>query len=309
MDVRRNGIDVSIAATLVGAFLSCRLLAGDLPVPEFFGIYAVVADSLVELERNPQGVLMPGVEIGGAALIHQVSSVELPSGDVQFIIFAEGAASHMKIPVVRIARVEKEVTRSSWTAGKGQINKIEDLTDLWYVTDKGIFLRVAPIKDQPTSMVRAVPNLPLSAGTWTLLFNDGLYDFRVGPDSEAATDCLIREVYFAGVAFRDCLTDREATQTSIPQGPSNPIEPESRPEEEQKPKQERYRLSVFSEGGIVRWKGVLHKSPDSSSKTLAMIPEGSEIEVLGMQSGYLQVVFGKKTGWIMEMYVVPKSKE
>lgn len=191
-------------------FLICLLGALPLlassnpPVPEFFGVYIVTEGELVELGAHPQGS-NPGLAIGGADLLRSISDVRVPNGNIEFVLYSKGAASLMKVPAMRVGRVEFQETLNF--SGNGVEGRERFDREFWYPTNQGVHLRIAPMSANPELMVRLVPEQPLEPGVWALSIRGKLYDFQVGPDAKNAADCLVRISHITGVRYRRCSSD------------------------------------------------------------------------------------------------------
>lgn len=176
------------------------------PVPEFFGVYAAQGGSLVELREHPQSDSRE-FSIRGGDLLRSLSGIKFDSEDLQFVVYSRQAAGLMKVPALRIARVEAQHTLD--LSGNHVEERERFDREFWHVTNRGLHLRVAPMAENPQMMVRLVPEQPLSPGIWGLSIHGTLYDFEVGPGGRDSADCLVRVVHITGVRYQPCTgTDR-----------------------------------------------------------------------------------------------------
>jgi len=168
------------------------------PVPEFLGVYAVVDGRLVELKAHPQSGYM-GIEVLGASVLDGLSGISLPFSDkLYFVVYSQGAAQFTALPVVTIARIQYHVSDKGVTYAE----------NAWRPTEKGIRVRIAPLPQNPSMMIRGVPEHALTPGYWGLLVGGALYDFVIG--SNPPSECLVREGTTASlmsgeiVRYSDC---------------------------------------------------------------------------------------------------------
>lgn len=172
-------------------------------VPTAYGIYAVSADKLYELELLPGKA--PDIRVAISPLITSSSRTTLPDGHVKFIVYrrdsATSAADHAEIRI--IAKIEHEVTFDK--AGKPVLSKTEDG---WVMRNISMPYRTAPKKDDPDmyEIQSEDPGQPLAPGRYALVLKGQSYDFTVAGPITDLRHCLERMAASNGQFYSQCQT-------------------------------------------------------------------------------------------------------
>ena len=177
-----------ILVTLSLCAISAGVAAADsVPLPKFYGVYAVVGDKLVELKRNPQSDSY-GTPIGGGDVIVSLSGISFQNSDLKFIIFSPQVANlgATQIFVNIMARVR------NWQQPG------------YHILDKGWPFRIAPVPNQP-QMIQLVHDGKMGGGHLALLWN-GFYDFEIQTPPDPQNSCVVRQVslIMGGVIYKPC---------------------------------------------------------------------------------------------------------
>jgi hypothetical protein len=171
------------------------------PLPTVYGVYAVSAGKLFELDPLPLKV--PDARIAISAIFSTASRVVLPQGKVEFIIFRRDLVSSAPTEVfVRVvARVMREMkfngTRPPTTT---------NIADEWAVRSKSYVFRVAPLGDNPEIVVLrpAASQQSLSPGRYALVLAGKGYDFTIEGQVTDAAQCLERTNAVGGTVYSEC---------------------------------------------------------------------------------------------------------
>jgi hypothetical protein len=170
------------------------------PVPSSYGVYALDAGKLTELEPLPIRVPDPRVAISG--VITAPSPTTLPNGRVQFVVFRRNlmndAPDHVTIRVV--AQVMHAL---SFAGGKATKTSVDGA---WAVRNNSYEMKVAPVEGNPEMIVIRPQNdgFSLPAGRYALALKSTAYDFTV---SGAVTDpahCLERTDALDTQVYSEC---------------------------------------------------------------------------------------------------------
>src|SRR5205823_3454901 len=122
------------------------------PLPEYLGVYVASGGKLTELYPNPQSHMLL-LHIGRDAIISSLSGKSFSDGNLQLIIYLQGASGFAKIPAFRISKLRNQFTLDS---SRERVTETERLQNSWRLTNQGTQFRVAPIPQNPTMMIRAV---------------------------------------------------------------------------------------------------------------------------------------------------------
>jgi hypothetical protein len=169
--------------------------------PTAFGVYAISADKLYELELLPGRAPDPRVAISAAILTP--SRTTLPDGHVKFIVFrrdsATNAADHAEVRIV--AKIAREVSFDQ--AGKPVPSKTDDS---WVIRNILIPYRTAPKKDEPDMFEVQSENLEtaLAPGRYALVLKGQAYDFSVAGTITDPKQCLERLAASNGQFYSEC---------------------------------------------------------------------------------------------------------
>jgi hypothetical protein len=180
---------------------AARTREASLPLPDLYGVYAVSAGQLVELEALPGQVPDPRVAMSG--VISQPSRVTLPDGRVAFIVFRRDVATSIseRVPIRVVAKVKRELEFGPAGEPRGTRRG-----DSWTIRNVSFDIHVAPI-ERNRDMVLLRPksaDFTLSPGRYALLLKGQAYDFAVaGPITDPA-QCLERVEAANGSFFHEC---------------------------------------------------------------------------------------------------------
>jgi hypothetical protein len=175
------------------------------PLPSVYGVYAISAGKLYELDQLAMRVPDPRVRI--SAMISEPSHVTLPDGKVSFVIYRRDLTTSAPIEAfVRVvAQVEREMTFAS-----GSRPTVTDINGQWAVLSKSYPYRVAPVEDHP-EMINLRPGDPqsaLSPGRYALVLAGHGYDFTVAGKITDVSQCLERTNVIGGDVYSVCRTLR-----------------------------------------------------------------------------------------------------
>lgn len=181
--------------------VSVAPLAGSPLTPTAFGVYAISADKLYELELLPGRAPDPRVAISAAILTP--SRTTLPDGHLKFIVFrrdsATNAADHAEVRVV--AKIVREMSFDQ--AGKPVASKPDEN---WVIRNISIPYRAAPKKDEPDMYVvqSENPETALAPGRYALVLKGQAYDFSVAGTITDPKQCLERLAATNGQFYSEC---------------------------------------------------------------------------------------------------------
>lgn len=192
--MRRTFATLLLASLLIGT--ETASLAD--PIPEYLGVYALTNGKLVELSPHPQSG-MSGIEVMGAGIWRGLSGPVLGTGNVEFIVYLNHAASMQRIAVHRVARVARSIKMKSWGISE---TTSKSLDDAYVPTEGRVSMRVAPMEENPSMLIKASPPKELSPGIWALNIGNKYYDFVVG--SIGAAECWERVQKGMDVSYRLC---------------------------------------------------------------------------------------------------------
>jgi hypothetical protein len=171
------------------------------PTPTAFGVYAISADKLYELELLPGRAPDPRVAISAAILTP--SRTTLPDGHVEFVVFrrdsATNAVDHAEVRVV--AKIAREISFDQ--AGKPVSSKSDDS---WVIRNISFPYRTAPKKDQPDmyEVKGEDPETALAPGRYALVLKGQAYDFSVDGAITNPKHCLERMAASNGQFYSEC---------------------------------------------------------------------------------------------------------
>ncbi|QIP05553.1 hypothetical protein [Bradyrhizobium symbiodeficiens] len=171
-------------------------------VPKAYGIYAISADKLYELNMLPGRV--PDMRVAISAMIATPSRTVLPDGHIKFIVYrrdsATSAADRAEVRI--IAKIENELTFDK--AGKPVVSKAAD--DGWVIRNISLPYRTAPSKDEADmyEVQSEDPDKPLAAGRYALVLKGQGYDFTVAGGITDHRHCLERMSATNGQFYSEC---------------------------------------------------------------------------------------------------------
>jgi hypothetical protein len=196
-----ENVSMRSLATRIVALLATGFAAGATaglaqPVPEFLGVYAVTGGRLVEL-KPLAGSGLRDMELMGGDLLKGSSNIAIDDPKVYFVIYREGASSVTSMFLEELKQV-RYTTPDEFSRGG-----LQPVEDLWVGTKRGFNLKIAPLKENPQMMVRAVWPEAIPPGRYGLNIGGALFDLQIG----AATDsCVVRQASFAagGAVYTEC---------------------------------------------------------------------------------------------------------
>lgn len=173
------------------------------PLPSVYGVYAVSAGKLYELDQLAIRVPDPRVRI--SAMISDQSHVTVPDGELSFVIFRRDLAA--SAPVDVFVRVVAQVQREMKFKGNGPPTTIT-VDGPWAVRSKAYEYRVAPIDDKAEMIVlhSAESGLALSPGRYVLVLGGQGYDFTVAGQVTDTAHCLEMSDVIGGTVYSECRT-------------------------------------------------------------------------------------------------------
>ena len=186
-----------------GAVHSSAERALGFPLPSVYGVYAVSAGKLYELDQLAMRVPDPRVRI--SAMISEPSHVTVSDGKINFIIYRRdlAASAPLEVFVRVVAQVKQEMKFSS-----GGPPRVSNINGQWAVRSKSYEYRVAPVEDIPEMVVLRPgdPQLTLSPGRYALVLGGQGYDFTVSGKLTDVTQCLERTDVVGGDVYSECRT-------------------------------------------------------------------------------------------------------
>lgn len=168
-------------------------------VPKTFGVFAISADQLFELEALPGRV--PDVRVAISAAITSPSRISLSDGKVRFIVYRrDGPANTPDRAEVRV--VAKVTSAMSFGSGKPTVTTTEDT---WVIRNVTISYRVAPVLDEAEMYeIRNEESFTLSPGRYALVIKGVAYDFSVAGPIIDPMQCLERIEAANGSFYSPC---------------------------------------------------------------------------------------------------------
>src|SRR6516165_3616671 len=176
------------------------------PLPSVYGIYAVSAGQLHELE--PLVGRVPDQRVFMSTPVKTASRTVLPDGRAVFIIYRRDAANSApeRVSVRVIAKVLRAMTFN--TAGHPSTMNVQDT---WTIRNISYDFRVAPLGEGSEMLMIKPENedFVFPAGRYGLVIKGQAYDFTVaGPITEAA-QCLEGVKAENGTFYSECRRPHE----------------------------------------------------------------------------------------------------
>jgi len=171
------------------------------PLPSVYGIYAVSAGQLHELE--PLLGRVPDQRVFMSTPVKTPSRTVLPDGRAMFIIYRRDAANSApeRVSVRVIAKVLRAMTFN--TAGQASTTNVQDT---WTIRNTSYDFRVAPL-GEGSEMLIITPeseDFVFPAGRYGLVIKGQAYDFTIaGPITEPA-QCLEGIKAENGTFYSEC---------------------------------------------------------------------------------------------------------
>lgn len=170
-------------------------------LPKTFGIYAISADQLFELEPLPGRV--PDLRVAVSAAITTPSRTSLPDGKARFIVYRRDSVNNApdRAEIRVIAKVVSAMTFAN--SGKPAVVATEDT---WVIRNVAIGYRVAPVKEAPDMYeIRSESDdFSLSPGRYALVIKGSAYDFTVAGKATDPNHCLERIEASNGSFYAPC---------------------------------------------------------------------------------------------------------
>jgi hypothetical protein len=170
-------------------------------LPTTFGVYAVSAEKLYELE--PLQFRAPDIRVAVSTVITTPSRTVLPDGNLRFIVFRRDASGSApdQADVRVVAKIEQAMNFDP--SGKPVISKTEEN---WVMRNISFPYRTAPIKDSPEmyEVQSKDPNGELTPGRYVLVIKGQAYDFTVAGNVTDTRQCLGRVSAANGTFYSEC---------------------------------------------------------------------------------------------------------
>jgi hypothetical protein len=171
-------------------------------LPASFGIYAISAGKLYELE--PLQARAPDIRIAISAVITTPSRTTVPDGHLKFVVFrrdAPGSGTPDQVDVRVVAKIEQAMNFDS--SGKPVLSKTEDN---WAIRNISFSYRTSPIKDNPEmyEVQSKDPDTELSPGRYALVIKGQAFDFTVAGSVVDRRHCLGRMAAANGTFYSEC---------------------------------------------------------------------------------------------------------
>jgi len=180
-------------------------------LPDYLGVFAVSNGKLIELQKHPQSLsAVIGGGIGGMDILKSLSGIQFPNGNVHFIVYSQSPTSGALL--YKIGNIRKQITYSL----TGAIDKVDDFdTGFWSIFKEFGALRISPVPENPTMMVRGLPKSDLPPGNYALRIADGFYDFSVAGKTNPDEWCADRVIKMLQVGYVSCAdTDLELARVN-----------------------------------------------------------------------------------------------
>ncbi len=170
-------------------------------LPKAFGVYAISADRLFELEPLPGRA--PDLRIAISPAINSPSRTQLPDGKIHFVVYRRDSANNApeRAEVRVIAKVVSAMTFAN--AGKPTVTPTDDT---WVMRNITFGYRVAPLKEDPDmyEIRNESDDFALSPGRYALVVKGTAYDFEVAGEVTDANHCLQRIEAANGAFYSPC---------------------------------------------------------------------------------------------------------
>jgi hypothetical protein len=168
--------------------------------PTDYGVYAVVNDSLNELQLLPGRP--PDIRVAVSAALQTPSRTFLAHGHPKFIVFRRDVASN--IPDRAEVRIIAKVAREFSVAGAGR--KPNDGDDAWIIRNVSFPFRSSPVEGNPEmyELHSEDPALELTPGRYALVVKTQAYDFIVEGEPIDPRQCIERIIASNGTYYTDC---------------------------------------------------------------------------------------------------------
>jgi len=172
-------------------------------VPRTFGVFAISADQLFELQALPGRV--PDARVAISAAINSPSLTSVPDGKVRFIVYRrDGPGGTPDRADIRV--VAKVTSAMSFGSGKPTVTTTEDA---WVIRNISFNYRVAPIREEPDMYeIRGDEAAALSPGRYALVIKGVAYDFSVAGSVSDPMQCLERVEAANGSFYSPCQKPR-----------------------------------------------------------------------------------------------------
>jgi hypothetical protein len=168
--------------------------------PTDYGVYAVVNDSLAELQLLPGRP--PDIRVAVSAALKAPARTVLPNGHPKFIVFRRDATTNAadRAEVRIVARIAREF--SAEAAGR----RLSDSEDTWVIRNVVFPFRTSPLPDTPEmyELHSEDPALELTPGRYALILKNQAYDFSVEGQATDSRQCMERVVTTTGTFYTDC---------------------------------------------------------------------------------------------------------
>jgi hypothetical protein len=178
---------------------AARQQSSGVPLPTVYGVYAISAGQLNELD--PLSVRAPDQRIFMSTAIKTPSRTVLPDGKVVFIVFRRDIASNA--PDRGSVRVIAKISQAMTFKGTARVIPVEDE---WTIRSTAHELRVAPMSENPEMLMfrSENPEFQFSPGRYALVLKGQAFDFTVAGQVTEAVHCLTRTEAANGAFYSEC---------------------------------------------------------------------------------------------------------
>jgi hypothetical protein len=170
-------------------------------LPKTFGVYAISADQLFELEMLQGRV--PDARVAVSAAFNSPSHTTLPNGKVRFIVYRRDSFANApdRVEIRVIAKVVSAMTFAS--TGKPTVAPTEDS---WVIRNVSFGYRVGPVKEDAAMYEIRGDNddAVLAPGRYALVIKGSAYDFTVAGKVVDQNHCLERIEASNGSFYSPC---------------------------------------------------------------------------------------------------------
>jgi hypothetical protein len=174
----------------------------DSPLPDHFGVFAVSANELHELEQLPGRA--PDLRVAISAAIAQPAKTTIADGRVKFVVYRRDSMSSAveRAEVRLMARIARGLTFEA----SGKPTMAQDDETRWVIRNISYPLRVAPVRDVADmyELRSEDSEFAFTPGRYVLVIKGVAYDFAVRGDVIDPKQCLERIQAANGIFYTEC---------------------------------------------------------------------------------------------------------
>ncbi len=200
---QRDEVAATVSAASAATFVLPTAPGRPFPLPTTYGIYAISAAGLSELEPVATAPVDPRTRT--LQQISKPSRTVLGAGSLAFIAFRRDYVSSApeKVPLRIAAHIARTMIFDTTT---GQPVVTKPPSETWLIRDRGYDLRVSPVHESP-EMILIQPEEPstdLPAGRYELMLGGQPYDFSIEGLVDDPAHCVESSATTRGPVFYEC---------------------------------------------------------------------------------------------------------